>query len=161
MLLHLSVLSAKSGESDTVETYITNVLEGGGESRELLEPYRVTIYKSYIYALYRLEYIQSFDGFPHEVELFAPDCRGGSTEKNPNCGWVYNKAGKPLKDSQGFCCLCMLKNKLPVWLGGDSSSTRSKQDCNDTLSSLLNLLHLTRRGSAHCLRHSAQWKILM
>ncbi|BFI31942.1 protein MpGCS1 [Marchantia polymorpha subsp. ruderalis] len=157
MLLHFSIDNGKSGESDTIETFVTQVREYNGGSRDLEEPYRITMYKSDIYVQYPLQFLQSFNGNPHEVESFAHNCKDDSKDKTPNCGWLYNKAGEKVKDSQGFCCLCTVKDKLPPWLGGESLPRRSKQDCNSTLLSFLNLLPWRRRGSAHCLRYSTQW----
>ncbi|OAE20528.1 hypothetical protein AXG93_948s1360 [Marchantia polymorpha subsp. ruderalis] len=97
LILHPSDVS---GESDTIETFVTQVREYNGGSRDLEEPYRITMYKSDIYVQYPLQFLQSFNGNPHEVESFAHNCKDDSKDKTPNCGWLYNKAGEKVKDSQ-------------------------------------------------------------
>lgn len=45
-------------ESDAVETFVTSVEDFDGRVRDLAEPYRITIYKSDVYAHYPLNLVQ-------------------------------------------------------------------------------------------------------
>ncbi|BBN20549.1 hypothetical protein Mp_Vg00580 [Marchantia polymorpha subsp. ruderalis] len=58
MIIALTVVNGKSGESDAIETYVTGAEDKSGQRKKLAEPYRILIRKSDAYYRYPLSYLQ-------------------------------------------------------------------------------------------------------
>ncbi|BBN20540.1 hypothetical protein MPTK1_Vg00525 [Marchantia polymorpha subsp. ruderalis] len=153
MIIALTVVNGKSGESDAIETYVTGAEDKSGQRKKLAEPYRILIRKSDAYYRYPLSYLQQFNEAPYEEAKIAVNCADDKNDANPSCGWLYTQGRQQIVDSQGFCCRCSNEDRLPKMFGGKKASKRFPVSC----SFWKKLFARKNNGSAHCLRMSSRW----
>ena len=106
---------------------------------------------------YPIKYINSVNNQPYELSftvdtflggLFGDDsgCKDSPAHDKPSCGWLIDREGGRIPDSQGFCCRCDSNQQFGIEKG--SSQIRGGLDC---------AVFGSGQASAHCLRYDDLW----
>lgn len=111
-----------------------------------LEGFSIQLRKSPLVLQYPIYYYFDFpsemtEDIIYQSDPFVSGCVAGALATDPTCGFAYGPNGKPIADSEGFCCTCSLSQLL----GLSTQGTRGTLNCQ-----LFGLVS----SSAHCLRES-------
>lgn len=147
--LAFTVQNAELSETDSFEVVLNGITNTTtGDTDMLLNPIKITISKTPVYAIYPVIYVQDFNYHPKEkiVSTDLINCEDGDLSSNPTCGWQYDiHSGKKIPHSQGFCCKCNFGQII-----GTSSSSKRGSQCQ-----MLNLG--IGSATAHCLVYDELW----
>ena len=95
----------KSG-SQFLKVQINNVTDSNGNNQTLKDSLYIWISKSESRYNYPLKYKQDFNFRPTESYVVSNMFTWSDNiyDENPDCGWVYDKSGSKIINSQGFWC---------------------------------------------------------
>lgn len=150
LVLSLSIENGKMEDTDSIEAYVTEVTNVDGEVKQLVNPFKLQISKTPVYAIYPTIYFQDFNYRPTEQIVISDifSCTDGDLASDPTCGWAYTNSNQKtsISYSQGFCCKCDFSQIIGI----DNTNRNRGSSCD-----LLNL----GKGSAtaHCLRYDKLW----
>ena len=148
IVLALSIKNGQLEDTESIEAYVNEVTTDSGETKKLVNPFRINIFKSEVVANYPCTYIQdvNYRAYEQVIQSDVFSCVDGSMAQNPTCGWMITQDKKIIPYSQGFCCEC---NSEQI-IGIDTTTSTRGQKCQT-----LNLG--IGSASAHCLRFDPLW----
>jgi len=147
LVISLSIQNGQLKDSDYMEVFVSQVISMDNTQQTLQNPYRISISKSAVSAVYPSIYFQDFNFRPVEQIINSDvfSCQDGALAANPTCGWVTSDS-KTVPYSQGFCCDCSFSQITGI----DTTTSLRGTDC-----SFLSLG--SGSSTAHCLRYSPLW----
>ena len=143
------VLQNGGGLNEELAFNLSKIKNQRGEEINLDKPLRLRVQKSRVEVAYNTIYLQDVNFFPQEqvIDSSYLSCSQGTylgslKLQDSTCSVKRDKAGLPIKESQGYCCSC----PVVTYLAGLRSGTK-RGDCGFLSSSM----------SAHCLYLPNYW----
>jgi hypothetical protein len=116
IVVSLSVENDQLKGTESIEAILDNVESPSGNSWSILQPLKIQVSKSKVFARYPLRYLQDFNNQPKELVIPKQilGCEDDSYADSPSCGWRYDSSGQRIWDSQGYCCRCSFEEIIGI-----------------------------------------------